>query len=76
MDSFNDIVKSKYHNKPIHIFCIISGKGLSPYCIPKVIEIQMKESTTILTVESGVADILIFINIKTTKIKNIIQDIF
>lgn len=76
MDSFNDIVKAEYHNKPIHIYCIISGKGLSPYCIPRVIEIQTKESTTILTIEPVDADILRFIDIPTTRIRNVIKDIF
>lgn len=34
-----DITGARYHNKSVRIKCIISGKSLSPYCIPKRIKI-------------------------------------
>lgn len=30
-----ELSSSKYHNKGIKVKCIVSGKSLSPYCVPK-----------------------------------------
>jgi len=32
------VSSSRYHNKPITIRCLISGKSIAPYCIPKKIK--------------------------------------
>lgn len=34
-----DLSSAKYHNKSIRVKCIISGKSVAPYCIPKRIRI-------------------------------------
>lgn len=35
-----DISNASYHNKPIKTKCIVSGKSVAPYCIPKRIKIS------------------------------------
>lgn len=37
-----EILDAKRYNKPINVKCIVSGKSISPYCIPKKIKISCK----------------------------------
>ena len=35
-----EISSAKFHNKKIKVKCIVSGKSLSPYCVPKKVRIK------------------------------------
>lgn len=40
INNYDEVVESKFHNKPIRIQCIVTGKSLTPYHIPKVINVK------------------------------------
>lgn len=35
----HDVSSAEFHNKEIEISCIVCGKGLSPYCVPKRVQV-------------------------------------
>lgn len=76
MDSFNDIIKPEFHNKKIHIRCIVTGKGVSVYSIPKKITIHRKNSDKKVTVKPGNEDILKFIDINSSSLHKVIGEVF
>lgn len=38
--SLNEISRSDFHNKPISVRCIVSGKSIAPYAIPKTVTVK------------------------------------
>lgn len=86
----NDVSSSKYHNKPIVIRCLISGKSIAPYCIPKKIKFNCisndKHDCKFCTYKSTAPnivelnptneEILKFIDINNTIFDRLIKEIF
>lgn len=83
-----NVLGSEYHNKPVHIKCIVSGKSISPYCIPKKVKIncspendmdckkcRFKHNKTLEIVADN-ENILLFIDIPTTQIAKTLKIIF
>lgn len=83
-NSFDEVIESRFHNKPITIQAIVSGKSLVPYHIPKIIKIRclskkckgckIQEETTI-DIDASDQNILRFVDVKTSQMENIIRDI-
>lgn len=44
LNNLGDIAKSKFHNTPIRIRAIVSGRSATPYKIPKHVEVQCLDS--------------------------------
>lgn len=73
---FHDIVSAKYHNKPISIRCRVSGKSISPYCIPSKIRVKTEEGTWVIEIKPGDESILRFIDIKTSQIGIVLTQLY
>jgi hypothetical protein len=86
MNNFDEILEPRFNNEPIKVQCIVTGKSLSPYHIPKVVEVQCITKFTgeeclgcqyqkeqYFQIEAENENILRFIDIPTTKIGPIIK---
>lgn len=83
-----NVLGSEYHNKPVHIKCIVSGKSISPYCIPKKVKIVCSpengmdckkchfKHNKILEIIPNNENILLFIDVPTTYTQKILKTIF
>lgn len=40
INNYDEVLESKYHNQKIRIQCIVTGKSLSPYHVPKLISVK------------------------------------
>ncbi len=83
-----DVLSSKNYNKKIKLKCIVSGKSISPYCVPKKIiitcvpteqnnckECKYKDNN-VLTLLPTNENILQFLDIQSYQRTKIIQEIF
>ena len=85
-----DLSSAKYHNKPIRVRCIISGKSIAPYCIPRKIRINCtpkeeemckeckyrKDRNKEIDVEAIDERILMFVDVPTYRLNKIIAYIY
>ncbi len=83
-----DVLSSKNYNKKIKLKCIVSGKSISPYCVPKKIMIKCfpaenrscnncrYATNKSLTLLSTNENILQFVDVSTVQVLKIIQSIF
>ena len=92
INSFDDIFGVDYYNKEIVIECVISGKGLVPYCVPikfniKCFKNSKKDNDTCescvvaknqgyLTIDIKNENILKLIDIPITKLPSVLVDVF
>lgn len=86
----DDVSSAKYHNKPITARCLISGKSIAPYAIPKKIKVDCipdehndckfciykSTSSNILDINPIDENILKFIDINNNIFDKIIREIF
>ena len=82
-----NILNSTFHNKPIKLKCVVIGKSLQPYTIPKKIKLKCIEdikspcvtcrykNNKLIEIVSNNEDILKFIDIPSIRIFKIIQEI-
>jgi hypothetical protein len=85
LDNYDEIVESRYYNKAIRIECIVTGKSLTPYQIPKVVVIKCTsedcEGKCAYAIEQTLQmnavdqDILRFIDIQTVKISSVLKQV-
>jgi hypothetical protein len=84
LNSFDEVLETKFSNQQIRIQCIVTGKSLSPYHIPKVVAIKcitvecencQYQKETLLGINAIDQDILRFIDIPTTKIGLILKQV-
>jgi len=85
LNSLSDIARAKFHNAPIRIRAIVSGKSATPYKIPKNIDVKClgcgdpkckyKEPKTLI-VEPKDETFLQFIDVHTNKLRGIVKAIF
>lgn len=82
-DSFDDVVKSEYHNKGIRIQAIVVGKSVVPYHIPRKVRVEcldekhvceFKEPTEIEILPKD-ESVLQFIDIPTNQLPNKIKQV-
>lgn len=87
MKKLHDASSAKYHNKAITLKCIVSGKSLSPYCIPKVISVICDanepcckvcpyRADKILNVVPKDENILKFLDSSSSQLYHIIKEVF
>lgn len=85
LNSLGDIAKAKFHNAPIRIRAIVSGKSATPYKIPLEIEVKCLGCDDAhcryangkkLTVEPKDETFLQFIDVHSNRLKSIVKGIF
>lgn len=84
MNNFDEVIETRFNNQSIRIQCIVTGKSLSPYHIPKVVSIKcitkdceycQYQKKISLEINATDQDILRFIDIPTTKINGILKQV-
>ena len=85
INSFDEVINPIYYNKAIRIECIITGKSLTPYQIPKVVVIKCISEecegkcrfSTEQTIQMNPVDqdVLRFIDIPTIKIVTVLKQV-
>lgn len=75
-NKFHEVSESKYHNKKIHIRCIISGKSLAPYCIPKKVNVIVDDKERIYEIKAEDENILKFLDVSSLKLKAVLKNVF
>jgi hypothetical protein len=84
LNSFDEVLETRFSNKPIRINCIVTGKSLSPYHIPKVVAIKCTTSECknceykeeiVLGINATDQDILRFIDIPITKVGPVLKQV-
>jgi hypothetical protein len=85
INTYDEVTGAEYYNKPIRIECIVTGKSLTPYQIPKVIVIKCTseecEGKCAYAIEQTIQmnaidqDILRFIDIPTVKIVTVLKQV-
>lgn len=87
---YSDVSSSKYYNKPITVRCIISGKSIAPYIVPKKVKIdcipgndsdcnacQFKVTEArIIEINPVDENILQFIDVSNNQFEKLIRGIF
>lgn len=80
-----DISNASYYNKAISLKCIVSGKSLSPYCIPKKIKVSCIVNNSekcdkcsnkikyVLDIKPIDEKVLLFIDVHSTRVYSIIK---
>ncbi len=83
-----DVLSSKNYNKKVKLKCIVSGKSIAPYCVPRRIRIECQPNENMscskckfnrnktMEILPTNENILQFIDIPTNQVVKIIQDIF
>lgn len=83
-NTFDDVVESRFHNKSIKVQCIVSGKSLVPYHIPKTIKIKCLnpkckgcriQNETTVEIDATDQNILRFVDIKTSQFEGTLKDV-
>ena len=84
INTYDEVTESRFYNKPINLECIVTGKSLTPYQIPKVVKVKcldkecvgcQHQKTGEWFINAGNQDILRFIDISTTKIPTVIKQV-
>lgn len=83
-NTFDEVVEPKFHNERIHIRCIITGKTLAPYHVPRVIHAKCfnkkckyckLQDKTEIPIDSGNQDILTLVDAKSKALPDLIRDL-
>lgn len=86
----DEVSSSKYYNKPIVVRCLINGKSISPYCIPKKVKfsciqtenndckfcIYKSTEENVLEIKPIDSTILKFIDINDSYFEKLLKEIF
>lgn len=84
INTYDEVTESRFYNKPINLQCIVTGKSLTPYQIPKVVGIKCLDNECPgcqhqkggeWQINATDQDILRFIDISTTKIPTVIKQV-
>lgn len=83
-NTYDEVVESRFHNKRIKIQCIVIGKSLAPYHVPKIIsvkclskkcpECKLQEKKDI-EIDATDQSILMFIDVKTSSLERTIKEV-
>jgi hypothetical protein len=83
-NTFDEVVESKFHNQKIKLRCIITGKTLTPYHIPKVVTVRCLsekckgckyQEEHIVTLDANDEQILTFIDVRSSMLEKLIKDV-
>jgi MCM P-loop domain len=83
--SFSDVLNSKYYGKPIAVKCIVSGKSLSPYTVPKRLKVKCPDDECEHkkyckvkgeTIEISAVDSIKFVDLKDNQFKSMIGHMY
>jgi hypothetical protein len=85
INNYDEVIDSRYYNQPIKIECIVVGKSLTPYQIPKLVNVKCVsedcegrcgfQQEVQYCVNACNQDILRFIDIATSKISGVLKSI-
>jgi MCM P-loop domain len=84
INNYDEVVESKFHNEKIRIQCIITGKSLTPYHVPKTVNIKCFDKQCpncdfqdegMITVDAFNQDILRFIDITTARMPVVLKQV-
>lgn len=84
INSYDEVVESKFHNQKIKISCIVTGKSLTPYHVPKSVNVRCFDKECVncefqneVTMEMNATDqdILRFIDITTAKMPIVLKQV-
>jgi hypothetical protein len=84
INTYDEVTESRFYNKPIKIQCIVTGKSLSPYQIPKIVGIKcidkecdncQYQQVKVFEIDATDQDILRFIDIATLKIPTVLKQV-
>jgi hypothetical protein len=83
--SLSETLKAEHYKKQIEVSCVVVGKNVSPYSIPRTIVITAVEHASCkscdklrgktITIENDNPDLLKFINITSSKMFSVIKEI-
>src|SRR5579884_2184144 len=82
-DSFDDVVKSEYHNKSIRLQGIVVGKSIVPYHIPRKIKVECLDKKHVCNFKNPTEieilpkdeSVLQFIDVPTNQLPNKIKQV-
>ena len=83
-NTYDEVTEARYYNQPINIECIVTGKSLTPYQVPKVVGIKCVDSECencqyksgqVIQLNATDQDILRFIDVSTTKIPTVLKQV-
>lgn len=83
-NTYDEVTEARFYNQPISIECIVTGKSLTPYQVPKVVGIKCVDSECencqykngqVLQINATDQDILRFIDVATTKIPIVLKQV-
>lgn len=81
-NNFDEVLESKFHNKPIKLQCIVSGKSLVPYHVPKTISVKCLtkeceecrlQEEKLISIDAKDQTILTFVDVNTNKLLGAIK---
>jgi hypothetical protein len=84
INTYDEVIESRFYNKPIHINVIVTGKSLTPYQIPKVVgykctdvecENCSNKAGKVVQINAVDEDILRFIDIPILKIAGVLKQV-
>lgn len=80
IQKFTEIAQTKYHNRKIAIRCVVAGKSLAPYRIPRVIEITDLSNPKGQKVEQYIIKpkdekILMFLDIHSRLMSSVLREV-
>jgi hypothetical protein len=85
LNTYDEVTESQYYNQPIRVECIVTGKSLTPYQIPKVIAIKcvsedckgkcQYQKEYVFQLNATDQDILRFIDIQTVKVSTVVKQV-
>lgn len=82
-NTYDEVLEPQFHNKPIKIQCIVTGKTLSPYHIPKVVHVKCidkkckhckLQELTEIPIEAVDQNILTFIDARTNSLPDLVRN--
>lgn len=83
INNYDEVVESKFHNQKIRVQCIVTGKSLTPYHIPKSVNVKCfdkecgcdYQTERMMVLQAVDQNILRFIDISTAKMPLVLRQV-
>lgn len=81
-NNFDEVIESRFHNKKIKLRCIVTGKNLSPYHIPKIVTVRCVskrckkckiQKPKVIEFDATDEQILTFIDVKSSQLEMLVK---
>lgn len=81
-NTFDEVVEPEFHNQKIKLKCIVTGKNLSPYHVPKVLTVVCRnrkcpgcrvQEPLEVTMDATDEQILTFIDVKSSMLETLVK---